>query len=186
MLLIADVHLGKAAHFRKHGMAVPEGAMYRAYAKLDLLLKHFEPKTLCFLGDLFHSAPNSEWELFADWVSNIQVEIVLVKGNHDLIPEHRLDRLGIRIRDTWELETFYLTHEPEKKEGLFNICGHIHPGVKLRGPGRQTLRLPCFFKKEQQLILPAFGEFTGKYVLTPGATDEVFAVTPEEVILVSG
>ncbi|WP_317192218.1 ligase-associated DNA damage response endonuclease PdeM [Robertkochia sediminum] len=185
-LLVADVHLGKAAHFRKNGMAVPTGTMFRAYEKIDTLIRKFNPDTLCFLGDLFHSSPNNEWDLFADWTTHIESDIVLIKGNHDLIPEHRLESLGIHIRDSWDLPPFYLTHEPNEDGDTFNICGHIHPGVRLRGPGRQSLRLPCFFKKEHQLILPAFGEFTGKHVLSPQATDQVYAVTPEEVLLVSG
>lgn len=185
MLLVADVHLGKAAHFRKNGMAVPTGIMFRAYDKLDTLIGKFNPETLCFLGDLFHSAPNNEWDLFANWVSGAEAEIILVKGNHDIIPEHRLEALGIRILDSWTLAPFHLTHEPAEEQEYFNICGHIHPGVKLKGPGRQTLKLPCFFKKPHQLILPAFGEFTGKYVMNPTKKDKVFAVTPEEVVLVS-
>lgn len=186
MLLVADVHLGKATHFRKNGMAVPEQAMYKPYEKLDAVCEAFQPKTLCFLGDLFHSYINREWDLFQEWVSKTSTALVLVSGNHDIIPEHRLEKLNITIKDDWEIDDFLLTHEPIDHPELFNLCGHIHPGIRLKGPGRQTLKLPCFFQKQQQLILPAFGEFTGNYVLTPGKTDKVFAVTPEEVLLVSG
>ncbi|THD69061.1 ligase-associated DNA damage response endonuclease PdeM [Robertkochia marina] len=186
MLLVADVHLGKTAHFRKNGMAVPEQAMYKAYEKLDELCAHYEPETLCFLGDLFHSYINNEWKLFQSWVRTAKTNLVLITGNHDIIPEHKLEKLNIEIKDEWELEEFLLTHEPTDHPELFNLCGHIHPGIRLKGPAKQTLKLPCFFQKEHQLILPAFGEFTGKYVMTPTKEDKVFAVTPEEVLLVSG
>ena len=186
MLLIADVHLGKATHFRKHGIAVPEQAMYTAYEKLDTLCDTFQPKTICFLGDLFHSYINNEWKLFQSWVRTVKPRVVLVTGNHDIIPEHKLEKLNIAIKDEWVLDEFLLTHEPANHPELFNLCGHIHPGIRLKGPAKQTLKLPCFFRKTQQLILPAFGEFTGKYLLTPDRTDRVYAVTPEEVILVSG
>ena len=185
MLLVADVHLGKTAHFRKNGMAVPEQAMYKAYEKLDDLCERFQPETLCFLGDLFHSYINNEWKLFQSWVRTAKPKLVLVTGNHDIIPEHKLEKLNIEIRDQWELGEFLLTHEPMEHPELFNLCGHIHPGIRLKGPAKQTLKLPCFFQKANQLIFPAFGEFTGKYVMTPTKEDKVFAVTPEEVLLVS-
>ena len=34
-VLLADVHLGKSAHFRKHGMAVPSQADDNEYDKLN-------------------------------------------------------------------------------------------------------------------------------------------------------
>ncbi|WP_224487742.1 ligase-associated DNA damage response endonuclease PdeM [Robertkochia flava] len=185
-LLIADVHLGKATHFRKNGMAVPEETMFEPYKKLEAVCERFKPETLCFLGDLFHSYINNEWLLFETWVRNATPELILVTGNHDIIPEHKLEAVGVSIKDEWCIGSFLLTHEPCEKTAYFNICGHIHPGIRLKGPGRQTLKLPCFFQKEKQLILPAFGEFTGKYIMSPDKTDRVFAVTPEEVVLVSG
>ncbi len=39
MLLISDVHLGKVAHFRKHGMAIPERAILENFTKLNLVLE---------------------------------------------------------------------------------------------------------------------------------------------------
>ena len=68
--------------------------------------------------------------------------------------------------------------------GDYNFSGHIHPGIKLKGIGKQFLKLPAFFQKKNQLILPAFGEFTGNYIMNPEDDDVVFAVTPDEVILV--
>jgi len=78
-----------------------------------------------------------------------------------------------------------LTHHPEEREDLFTICGHIHPGIRLKGPGKQTLKLPCFHKKTHQLILPAFGEFTGSHTISPDKEDEIFVITSDEVILVA-
>ncbi|UXH80373.1 ligase-associated DNA damage response endonuclease PdeM [Roseateles amylovorans] len=44
------------------------------------------------------------------------------------------------------------------------LAGHLHPAVWLRGPAADRLRLPCFCKTADQLILPAFGAFTGSTV----------------------
>ena len=62
------------------------------------------------------------------------------------------------------------------------ICGHIHPGVKLKGVGLQQMKVPCFYQSHKQLILPAFGAFTGIHVLTPKEGDRVFVCTKKEVV----
>src|SRR5690606_11479666 len=68
MLLISDVHLGKVTHFRKHGVALPQHSVAGNFKQLDFAVSMFGPEKICFLGDLFHSVINSEWELFEKWV----------------------------------------------------------------------------------------------------------------------
>lgn len=182
ILLIADVHLGKVAHFRKHGSAVPQDAILKNFEQLDEAISCCNPKEVCFLGDLFHSALNTEWLLFEKWVARQSARLSLVVGNHDVIAPGRFTSLGIRLYEERIVGSFLLTHHPEEREHLFNFCGHIHPGIILQGLGRQTLKMPCFFKKPHQLILPAFGEFTGLYVLEPSKEDEVFVIGEDEVI----
>ncbi|RYY52328.1 MAG: ligase-associated DNA damage response endonuclease PdeM, partial [Chitinophagaceae bacterium] len=165
MLLISDVHLGKISHFRKHGSALPGGAINKNFLKLDSAVEYFNPESICFLGDLFHSAINNEFQLFSDWVTRTQLPIVLVAGNHDIINPQKYHDLNIKVVSEWTVDGFLLTHHPEEREGLFTFSGHIHPAVLLAGKGRQFLKLPCFFRTEQQMIFPAFGEFTGTYVM---------------------
>ena len=184
MLLISDVHLGKISHFRKYGSAVPAEAISQNFKSLDNLIQAFQPKIICFLGDLFHSAINTEWRLFEEWVSNFNGKIILVAGNHDIISPLRYQQLGIEICEEMQSEALLLTHHPEKREGLYNMCGHIHPGYRLSGIGKQFLKLPCFYKSEDQLIFPSFGTFTGNYMISPQVGEEVYAITKKEVILV--
>lgn len=183
-LLIADVHLGKISHFRKYGSAVPAAAIAENFKQLTHVADYFNPKMICFLGDLFHSSINAEWNLFEKWVASRSENILLIAGNHDIINSLKYEDLDIAIHSEWILETFLLTHHPEEREGYFNFSGHIHPGIKLGGFGGQILRLSCFFKSPNQLILPAFGNFTGNYYLDPKEGDEVFAITKKEVIRV--
>ncbi|MGB5941588.1 MAG: ligase-associated DNA damage response endonuclease PdeM [Leeuwenhoekiella sp.] len=184
MLLIADVHLGKVGHFRKYGAAVPNVAASDNFKKLNKVADRYEAASICFLGDLFHSALNIEWKLFEKWVGGRTEKILLIAGNHDIISPLRFEALNISIYSEAVVGPFLLTHHPEERAGLFNFCGHIHPGIKLGGAGRQLLKLSCFFKTENQLILPAFGIFTGNYYLKAETGDEVFAITQEEVIQV--
>ncbi len=184
LLLIADVHLGKVSHFRKYGSAVPQQAILANFKQLDKAVNAFKPSVICFLGDLFHSYLNGEWKLFEDWVRSRPEKILLVAGNHDILSPGLYQTLNIAIHPEIVLGRFLLTHHPEEREGFFNFSGHIHPGIKLSGKGRQILKLSCFFKSENQLILPAFGTFTGNYYLKPKEGNAVFAITKNEVIQV--
>ncbi len=184
MLLISDVHLGKVGHFRKFGAAVPQKAIHKNFMLLDEIVNAFQPFQICFLGDLFHSSLNKEWQLFENWVEKTPAEIILVAGNHDIIAPEKFEALTIPLFQELSIDGFLLTHHPEERENFFNFCGHIHPAIQMQGFGRQRLKLPCFFKKRHQLILPAFGEFTGTFVLEPTKEDEVFAIVEDEVVKV--
>ena len=186
ILLISDVHLGKVSHFRKFGSAVPQNAVLGNYQKLDEAVDFFTPQKIVFLGDLFHSSLNKEWQFFESWIEEISSEVILVEGNHDIISPLKYEALGVKLTSEIILKNFLLTHHPEERPGFFNFSGHLHPGVRINGRARQSLKLPCFFKRENQMILPAFGEFTGKHILQPKEGDEVYVVTPEEVIFIKG
>lgn len=182
LLVISDVHLGKVAHFRKHGSAIPQQALKGNFLKLDLVTGFFDPKKIIFLGDLFHSYINNEWQHFEQWMQDISAEVILIEGNHDVISPLKYEALGVQVIPELIIGDFLFTHHPEERENYFNFSGHIHPGVKINGTARQQLKLPCFFRRKNQMILPAFGEFTGKHILEPKKEDKVYVVTKEEVI----
>lgn len=182
ILLISDLHLGKVSHFRKHGMAIPEKAVQENFNRLNNILELFDAETIIFLGDLFHSKINNEWNFFADWTKTILQRIILIEGNHDIISKKNYRDLHIEIYSELIIDNFLLTHHPTERENLFNFCGHIHPGIKLKGLGKQFLSLSCFFRKTNQMIFPAFGEFTGNFYLIPEENDKVYALAKGEVI----
>jgi len=184
LLLISDVHLGKVSHFRKHGVAIPNDAILENFKRLNTIVEVFAPKKLIFLGDLFHSSKNQEWNLFEEWVSCCVSEITLVAGNHDIINKKHYTQIKVNVVQFLEIDDFLLTHHPTEKEGFFNFSGHIHPGVILRGLGGQSLKLRCFYQNKNQMILPAFGEFTGKHIVKPTQEDIIYAIANEEVVLV--
>jgi len=66
-LIVADVHLGKVGHFRKAGIAVPRDMEQNDLAVLSDLVDEYKPKTIIFLGDLFHSDKNADWDWFVLW-----------------------------------------------------------------------------------------------------------------------
>lgn len=181
-LLLADVHLGKVAHFRKNGIAVPRKAEGVFYQKIEALLQTFSVDKIIFLGDLFHSDQNNEWHLFAAWVEQQTAELILVEGNHDVIPALKFEQLKLTVVDTLSEDNFNFSHFPKEVDNSFVFCGHVHPGVKLKGGGLQRLSLPCFYHSKHQLILPAFGAFTGLHLLQAKLGDRVYVTTGKEVI----
>lgn len=185
ILFISDLHLGKIGHFRKHGMAIPEKAILENFTRLNAVLELFDTETIIFLGDLFHSKINNEWNFFSEWTKTHSRKIILIEGNHDIISKQYYLDLNIEVYHELISNDFLLTHHPSEREGLFNFCGHIHPAIQLRGLGRQFLNLPCFFRKPNQLIFPAFGEFTGTAYMTPTENDKAYAITKEGVMEIS-
>jgi len=181
-VLIADVHFGKVDHFRKNGSALPSRVGLENFKKLNLVLSEFSPDRIIFLGDLFHSTQNEDWIRFKAWVSNQSINITLIEGNHDIIPHYQFEDIGIDVTSQLVYDSLFLTHHPEEKPGYYNICGHVHPGYRLIGEGRQHIKLSCFYKREAQLILPAFGAFTGLSLIEPEDKEEVFVVSEDAVL----
>lgn len=182
-LILSDLHIGKAAHFRKNGVAIPKEANKTIFWDLSRLLHRFKPKKVLFIGDLFHSELNREWDEFVDFRGNFSdICFVLVEGNHDTIPMVLLNEANIELAFRYDVDGIEFVHDPkDATEGKFTVCGHIHPAVRLYGAGKQYLRLPCFFKRGDTLILPGFGYFTGTHSMKPKKGDEVWVTTGKEV-----
>ncbi len=184
LLVIADVHLGKASHFRKHGIAIPAQAQRGDFDNLRSILNEVQPEKVYFLGDLFHSDFNADWHLFCDLVKEYpQIQFTLVKGNHDLINKQLFKDVCIEVEDIIENGSLVYTHAPMKEvpEGKMNVVGHIHPGVVLSGMGRQHVKLPCFYREEQLFVLPAFGMLTGLYSMDVRQANAVYLVLSDSV-----
>jgi DNA ligase-associated metallophosphoesterase len=185
ILLLADLHLGKINHFRRAGIPLPLKANEHTLEILIDLIQRLLPERIICVGDLFHSHYNDAWEEFGAIVKHFStIPFELVLGNHDILSDLQYQRKGIVLHDALTIESMIFTHHPleEVPSNYYNIAGHIHPGVQLRGKGRQSLTLPCFYFGEKQGVLPAFGKFTGLARIRPKRTDKVFAITGNEVI----
>jgi DNA ligase-associated metallophosphoesterase len=185
VLLLADIHLGKASHFRKSGIPIPEQVHDLDYQRLGKLIQDYSPKDVYFLGDLFHSSWNEQWEDFGAFLPQfLGSTFHLVLGNHDILPAEKYQDTSLQVyRNAVVLESFLLSHEPTTPPpGLLNICGHIHPGILLKGKAKQSVRIPCFHYSEDILVLPSFGNFTGLFLINVKKTDYVWGIAEERVI----
>jgi uncharacterized protein len=176
-LILTDLHLGKGMHFRKAGIALPLHSQQDDFLLLDKLLQTEGLEQVIFLGDLFHSSYNSQWELLGQLINNYpRLNFILVQGNHDILSQNEYKRFGFTVVDILHIGPFLFSHEPVENPLAYNIYGHIHPGVRLKGAGGQSLRLPCFFFSTNYAVLPSFGKLTGLYSLRPKKTDKIFAI----------
>jgi len=165
-LFVADVHLGKAASYRALGQPVPSGTTHDNLARLDQLLRAHAVQRLVVLGDFLHAAsartPSVLAALDAWRQRHATLDAVLVRGNHDDRAGDPPKHLGIAVVDEpWLLGPFACCHHPQAHATHFVLAGHDHPVCRLQGPGRDTLRLPCYASTPQGATLPAFGAFTG-------------------------
>ncbi|MCI5059029.1 MAG: ligase-associated DNA damage response endonuclease PdeM [Flavobacteriales bacterium] len=183
-ILVADLHFGKVTHFRKAGISVPNDLFIEDLLEIKKILDQKAPQKLIILGDLFHSDHNHEWKLFNDLVSKFpKTETHLVLGNHDERTKELYEGSIINVHDELCMEPFHFTHETYEHPDLYNLSGHVHPAIKMRGKARQSLRLPCFYFGEKFGILPAFGSFTGSATIKPKKDDQVFAVVNDSVLV---
>jgi DNA ligase-associated metallophosphoesterase len=185
-LIVADLHLGKAQHFRKNGIYLPQKSAEKDYERLKKLITSFKPIRIILLGDLFHSTYNHEWDLFCEFVKGFKkIEFVLVLGNHDILEEKQYKGICSKIvKEVLEEGDVLFSHHPLKKiaKEKINIAGHIHPGVVLYGKGKQHVKLPCFYLYGNQLILPAFGSLTGLQLIVRDKNAKVYVVAASKVM----
>ncbi len=187
-LIIADVHLGKPAHFRQSGIPVPSGLLTADLDRLTKLIAQFQPRQLIVVGDMFHHQDyNIDITTFADWRNLFDgLKIILVQGNHDRLKPLQYLHMDIELyKPNLTIGPFQFVHEvKEGNEHFFSISGHIHPGVLLRGRAKQGMRLPCFAMNENQLVLPAFSLFTGLDTSYCIDECEFYAIAGEKVFKV--
>src|SRR5882757_9897564 len=109
VLIVADLHFGKVNHFRRAGLPVPPAANNRnTEALIDLVTLH-SPRRIIFLGDLFHSHYNEEWEVVGQIVKNFPAcTFELIRGNHDIMSAQQYHRKGIRVLERERIGQYLL------------------------------------------------------------------------------
>jgi DNA ligase-associated metallophosphoesterase len=196
-LIVSDLHFGKTGHFRKSGIAVPASVYKEDLQRLIVQIQYFQPRELIIVGDMFHSTANKELELFLKWRSDLpDINIRLIRGNHDILKEDWYKNAGIDLsRQTLSRQHFHFVHDIgdhlNRKEGYtenisdeisYFFSGHIHPGIRIQGTGKQSLCFPCFYFGEKYAVLPAFSRFTGVAMIYPEAGEQVFAIVNHGLI----
>ena len=185
MLVIADIHFGKAAAFRALGVPVPRGTTTQNLLALDALLASYACEEIVFLGDFLHAraahAPATVAAMLAWRTRHPALRLTVVRGNHDAHAGDPAAALGIRMVDEpHQVGKLSFCHHPDTVAPAYVLAGHVHPVFHLRGD-IGGLRLPCFLLGRQRAILPSFGAFTGGHAVRPGVGERVY-VTADAAI----
>jgi DNA ligase-associated metallophosphoesterase len=186
-LFVADPHFGKAAAFRAAGVLVPRGTTGESLNRLDATLERTGAERIVFLGDFLHAREGRAPETLRainDWRARwARVAMLLVRGNHDKRAGDPPRELDMRCENAPVIEPpFVFAHHPVRSDDGYVLSGHVHPGARLSGPGREHSRLPCFWFGGEIAVLPAFGEFTGLADIDASPGDRVWVVADGEVI----
>ena len=196
-LIVADVHVGKAAAFRHHGVPVPSGSTSKDLARLSTLIQQTQCRRLVILGDLLHARhgrAEHTMRLVSTWrARHAALEITLVRGNHDVTAGDPPAEWAITcVDEPWGLASVVMRHTlastVSRREQAPTISGHVHPCVRLHDVDGSSMRATCFVFSERSGVglVPAFGSFTGTSPVRPEEGDRVFVVGAGEVIEVAG
>ncbi len=158
-MVVADLHLGYEFAMAKEGFYLPR-VFHEVVGNLKSLLEREKPKKLVINGDLKHSfvpewRERKELRVFAEEITPLADEVILVKGNHD-IGTLWLRELGVEIVDEHEVGGWKLVHGHKLVEGERFIIGHEHPAIRLRDEVGALIKVPVFLMGEELIVLPAF------------------------------
>ena len=188
-LIVADLHIGKTGHFRKAGIGVPQQVYKDDLHRLLAQILFFKAERLIIVGDLTHSVANKELDLFSKWRKDFpSLDVHLVKGNHDILADKWYSETDIHLStEQFSLNRFLFVHDIMSKgikaaKGQYMFAGHVHPGISIRGRGRQSLHFPCFYFTKKYCVLPAFSRFTGTFRVEPRDGEKVFAIIENDVV----
>jgi uncharacterized protein len=188
-LFVADLHLGKAAAFRAFGAPAPTGVSEETLRRLAELIDAIGPQHVAVLGDFTHAraamTPGLLESLRAWRVRWSSLAFTIVLGNHDRGAGQAYSDCGFSsVKAPVLIAGLECRHHPidsGQGAGPLALAGHVHPVVRLSGPGRDTLRAPCFVVGERQIVLPAFGEFTGGSLMIPSEGKRLLIATAQGV-----
>jgi metallophosphoesterase superfamily enzyme len=117
-----------------------------------------------------------------------QLKMHLVMGNHDVRAKAQFEAMNLVVHnECLKIDGFCFVHDIEQEleeEDIYHISGHIHPGIRISGNGRQSLSFPCFYFTPTYAILPAFSRFTGLAMIEPKRDENVYAIVENSLILV--
>lgn len=168
LLCVSDLHLCKWERTaRRGGVMLPPYEVDATLDRLEDVIRDLRPDCILSLGDTFDDdaakealtkAQHDRLSSFGPWI--------WVTGNHDPGEGQYSHQIG----------NITFRHEPTGAAG--EVFGHFHPKASLPGIGYRA----CFIRSNTNLLLPAFGTYTGGLRTSDPAIQTLFP-NPAEIIL---
>ncbi len=175
ILIISDMHLGYEEALNKQGILIPKFQFKETKERLINILNKIKPEKIILNGDFKHefgTISDSEWKdalKMLDFLKENCNEIILIRGNHDIILEPIAKKRNLSTRLYYKINNYYICHGDEIPSNLdFNsakiiIIGHEHSAITIRSKTRAEL-YKCFlvgkFKKKKLIVIPSFNLVT--------------------------
>ncbi|MBI2668758.1 metallophosphoesterase [Candidatus Woesearchaeota archaeon] len=170
-LIISDLHVGYEEALQQQGMMVPKFQLEEILQKLREIFKRVTPARIVINGDLKHEfgrVLRQEWKevlQLIDFLLEHGHELIIVKGNHDMIIGPLAKRRNINVVKDLAIGDTAIFHGDElhNTKAKRIIIGHEHPAITLREKSKRE-KYKCFLKgkwKRKELIaMPSFNPLT--------------------------
>lgn len=157
--VIADLHLGLENAMQNVGIAIPRMQIAEIIDKVNLILNKYEIERLIIAGDLKHEFGQNlpyEWDDVRAFLDSIDVDISVVRGNHDNFLSAILSEYSIELKDYEKIGDYYVVHGHMDFGFDKIIMAHEHPALKFR-KGGAIYSYPCFLVVDRtKFVIPAF------------------------------
>ncbi|MBI1972987.1 metallophosphoesterase [Candidatus Woesearchaeota archaeon] len=169
-LIIGDLQLGYEQALQRKGVLVPKFQFHDIRERLAKIFKKVKVKKLIINGDIKHEfgiISEQEWReilQFFDFCLQHVTEIILVKGNHDLVIAPVARKRNIHVVDFYRVDDVLIFHGHKllREKAKILVIGHEHPAVSFRE--RQGEKFKCFlvgkWKQCMLLVMPSFNPLT--------------------------
>jgi DNA ligase-associated metallophosphoesterase len=181
-LVAGDLHLEKGSARAHRGALLPPYDTRTTLDALEAELARLPVRTLILLGDSFHD-PRAARRLAPDDAARIAAlahgrTVIWIEGNHDVRKgKSALAALPGEVAEAVTLGGLRFVHEPRAGPAPGEVCGHLHPCVKVASHGR-SVRRRAFLTDGDRLILPAFGAYAGGLNALDAAFHGLFSRPP--------
>ena len=194
--VIADLHLGFENVLQERGYALPRLQLKEIKKQVKNIVEKYDISKIVIAGDLKHEFSKNlpyEWEDVREFIESVEVELEVVRGNHDNYLAAILADYGIELKEKVNVGDFTVVHGHREFDGEKIIMGHEHPAVKIRVRGA-LYSFPCYLVADSsKIVLPAFsplmagsdvlqGNFLSP-ILQKAKKIEVYAVEEDVVYL---
>lgn len=204
-LIISDLHFGYESSLNSQGLMIPQYQFEKVLDSLDRIQERANADRIILNGDIKHNFGNiskQEWKevlSFIDYLSDIYVDIKVIKGNHDNFTQYILNKRDILMEENVILGTYLITHGhiipeniPDTVETI--VIGHEHPCIGIRNQERVE-KVKTFLKGKWNefnlIVTPSFtpishgSDVLHEKTISPFIEDvlnfEAYAVEGEEV-----